>query len=393
MNKSGKDVKMLLIDIPWDCLYGRQIRRGIGKYGRPDRPWLFTNFQDYRHSNWSRRVKPVGMISMRRPKEYEADARRYDLTAVGVGVWSPGGEFSSLPYADVDPEALGKMAAEYFIERGFRHFGMAALDKSFYSRYRGEAFVEVLRRRKLPCDVFNPRKKYPPCGIPLPPLSYYSERACRWLASLPKPAAVFCINDFVGLWICELCRQIDIRVPEEVAVLGVDDDETFCDIACPHLSSIRLPGEQVGYEATNLLNDILGGGKAPKRPILLPPLGVMTRQSTDVMAIDDRYVIKAVQFIREHAHEGIRVESVMAEVRMSRRPLERRFKAALGRTPFTEIRRVQIEKVKTLLTQTDKTLEAIVPECGFDSVTRMSPAFRKATGMSPGAFRKRLHRH
>lgn len=387
-----EDAKIILLDIPWDYLYGRQVCWGIYRYARPQLPWTFAG---RRHREWLRHPGTVGIISMRQPKNYLADARRYGLSAVGVGVWSPGREFSGLPYVDVDPKAVGKLAANYFIERGFRNFAMinsckVGFFRDFLSMYRGEAFVAALRRRKFSCDVFDDRKKYPPCGKPVPIITGVAERARRWLVSLPKPLAVFAIDDSVGTWVCGTCWQTGLRVPEEVAVLGVNDDEMLCHISPPHLSSIQLPGEQVGFEAAKLLDAMLGGQRAPKRPTLLPPMGVVTRQSTDVMAIEDHYVTQAVQFIRENALKGIRVESVTSAVHMSRRVLERRFRKILGRSPFSEIRRVQIEHIKTLLARTNNTLEAIAPECGFDSVTRMNAAFRKALGVSPGAYRKQF---
>ena len=164
----------------------------------------------------------------------------------------------------------------------------------------------------------------------------------------------------------------------------------FCSIVYPHLSSIAVPAEQIGFEAAKLLDAMLSGGKPPKRPILLPPMGVVTRHSTDVMAIEDNYVVEAMRYIRENASKGIRVKEVAKAVSMSRRLLERRFRKSIGRSPFAEIRRLQIEHIKTVLAQTDKTLEAIAPECGFESIMCMSLAFKKATGKTPGAWRKQF---
>ncbi len=378
--------KAILMDFSWDSHYGRQVQYGVKRYAQPHRLWMLLYAWSHHNRSMWRDARAAGMISIRRPRDYMASARRYGLAAVGVGVWLPSQEFSHLPYVDVDPKAVGEMAAEYFINLGFRNFGLITSNRISYPQYRGEAFVEALQRRKLTCDVFKNRKKYPSYGEPLPG----HEQILRWLATLPKPLAVFCINDAIGFWLCAVCWRAGIRVPEEVAVLGADDDYLLCSMAHPHLSSIQIPAEQVGFEAAKLLDAMLSGQKPPKRPVLLQPMGVITRQSTNVMAIEDGYVTRAVRFIRENAHRGIRVENVTNEVSMSRRMLERRFKKILGRSPFSEIRRVQIEHIKMLLAQTDKTLEAMAPECGFDSVTRMNAAFRKAIGISPGAYRKQF---
>ncbi len=392
-----KNLKTIIIDVPWDYRFGRQVHRGAYRYARPNRPWLFDSLVINARPGWLRDANTVGIISSMPPKAYLAEARRYNLAAVGVGIWAPGGEFSGLPYVDVDPRAIGQMAAGYFIERGFRHFGMIDSNRIGFSRdflpgYRGQAFVEALRRQGLSCNVFNHSKRYRPCGKALPAILGIDERIRRWLAGLSRPVAVFATNDSLAMYVCGICWGAGIRVPDEVAILGVDDD-ICCEMAHPNLSSIRVPGEQVGYEAARLLDALLGGRKIRKRPVLLPPVGVVTRQSTDIMAIEDRCVVEAVRFIREHAYDGIRVMDVVAKVPLSRRTLEQRFRASLGRSPFAEIRRIQIERVRMLLAQTDKTLEAIAPECGFDSVTRMSAAFRKAVGVAPGAYRRQFRRH
>ena len=387
-----ENAKIILMDFPWDCQFGRQVQKGICRFAWPNLPWILMRvLSSYDHKKWAMQIhETVGMITMRQPEEYTPVARRYGLAVVGVGAWSPKRGFSGLPYADVDPRALGKMAAEYFLDRGFRNFGMFDADRTDHSRYRGVAFVAALRRRKFACDVFDNKKEYPQDGKALSDVIGASERIRRWLVSLPKPLAVFCIDDAMTLWVCSVCRRAGIRVPEEVAILGADDDDLLCGISWPHLSSIAVPAEQVGFEAARLLDTMLSGKKPPKRPVLLPPVRVVTRQSTDVMAIEDLRIVEAVRYIRENAHKGIRVDSVMSEVRLPRRTLEQRFRKALGRSPFEEIRRVQIERIEMLLSQTDMTLEALAPECGFVDVARMSLAFKKVTGTSPGAWRKQF---
>lgn len=390
MKKKQKGPKIILMDLPWDLYFGRQVQHGICQYAWPDRPWVFIRIWGHTNSRWLRNTDTAGMISMRHPRDYLTDALRYDLATVGVGKWDATPQFRGLAYVDVDPVAIGEMAAKYFIERGYRNFGMIAWHKDIHSQYRVDSFVAALRRRKLSCSLFDHKKKYPPCGKPLPAVSGEAEKIRRWLTELPKPLAIFAIDDQMGAWVCPVCRRTGINVPEDVAVLGVDDDNMFCAVTYPHLSSIAVPAEQIGFEAAKMLDGLISGKKAPKKPILLPPIGVMTRQSTDIIAIDDYYVVKAVRYISEHAHEGINVESVLNQVPLSRRMLERRFRKAVGRGLFAEIRRVQIERIKMLLANTDKTLEAAADECGFKSVSRMSALIKKDIGMTPGAWRKQF---
>ncbi len=385
-----KCLKRVVADIPLEFRFARQVIRGVYRYAQSHCQWVLGIGLPRRPGSVLRDKSVVGIISMRQPGDYVPVAQNYGLKAVGTGMWTDVREFTALPYVDVDPNAIGEMAADYFIERGFRSFGMFTTADCFHGQSRGEAFVAALRRRKLPCDIFDPKKKYPSRGKPLSTVTDYNECIRRWLVGLAKPLAVFTLNDPIGAWICAICYRSDIRVPEEVAVLGADNDEIFCNICGPPLSSIRMPVEQVGYEAARLLDAMLRGRRVPKRPILLPPIDVVTRQSTDIMAVDDRRFVEAVRFIREHACEGIRVKHVTAASTLPKRMMERQFKEILGRGPFAEIRRVQVERIKMLLSQTDKTLEAIAPDCGFGNISHMSVAFKKATGMAPGAYRRQF---
>ncbi len=389
-----RKTKVILLDIPWDSQYGQRIRLGIYRYARPRRLWMFINVGSYGRDNpWLKRSETVGVISMQRPQVFAEAVRSRDLSVVCIGDKAPKSVFSDFAYVNVNPKAMGEMAADYFIQRGFRNFGLITSyspDNISPFLHRGESFIRAAKRKKLTYSVFDPQKKYPLSGEPLPAFAENVERVRRWLASLPKPLALFAVDDSLGMWVCEVCWYAEMHVPEEVAVLGADDDEVFCGMANPHLSSIQVPDEQVGYEAAKLLDAMLLHNGRAGRSVLLSPMGVVTRQSTDVMAITDHYVTRAVRYIRENAHKGIRVEHVIEEVRMSRRTLEQRFQASLNRSPFSEIRRVQIERVKTLLAQTDLTHEAIAPECGFSSVTRMAPAFKKATGMTLGGYRRQF---
>jgi LacI family transcriptional regulator len=335
---------------------------------------------------WIRHAKISGVISMCQPEMYAAEARY----VVGVGGRTPRSKSSAMPYVDVDPKALGEMAVKYFIDRGFSNFGMIDMGTAFHSRHRGEAFVAALQRRELSCSIYNPRKKYTDPGRPVPFIVDSDEQIRRWIMGLPKPLAVFAADDRAGLWTCVVCWSTGINVPEEVVVLGADDDEMFSGMAQPHLSSIRVPAEQVGFEAARILDTMIAKRRVTWRSVLLPPIGIVTRQSTDTIAVDDNRVADAVRYISDNAQRGIRVEDVAEHVSLPRRMLERRFKSAIGRGPFAEIRRVQIGNIKMLLAQTDKTIETVASECGFDNVMPMGEAFKKATGMPPGAWRRQF---
>jgi LacI family transcriptional regulator len=185
-----------------------------------------------------------------------------------------------------------------------------------------------------------------------------------------------------------VCRIAGVAVPEEVAVLGVDDDELLCNLATPPLSSIILNSHRTGYLAATLLEQMLAGQTVAPEIHQVDPLGIHTRQSTDILAINHRDVACAVRFIREHAHDGINVEDVLSAVPLSRRVLERLFEKYLGRTPHEEIVRVKVARIKQLLSDTDQSIADIARAVGFRHVEYLSAAFKRVTGISPIAYRQ-----
>ena len=211
-----------------------------------------------------------------------------------------------------------------------------------------------------------------------------------WLRQLPKPVGVFAANDLWGLPVVEACRIAGLSVPDDVAVLGADNDELRCELARPSLSSIVSPAERVGYEAASLLEHLIHGAEPPAKPLLIPPIGVVTRQSSDVLAGCDPEVTAAVRFIRENAHRPLSVNDVLRKAPMSRRSLERHFRSILERSVGAEIRHVHLERVRDLLASTALRMDEVASRSGFTSVHYMSRIFRRETGMTPTAYRRQV---
>jgi LacI family transcriptional regulator len=213
------------------------------------------------------------------------------------------------------------------------------------------------------------------------------------LKGLPKPLGVMACNDMRGQHVLEACARVRLRVPEEVAVIGVDDDALLCELCDPQLSSVVPNAEGVGYEAAALL-DRLMAGKAPlKTPLLISPLGITTRQSTDILAVEDPHIATALRFIREHACLGATVGDVLAHVPLSRTMLERGFRKYLGRSPQQEIRAIQMKRVSQLLADTNLKLAEIAELAGFKHPEYLNVAFKRDTGQTPGKYRKASKRH
>jgi LacI family transcriptional regulator len=209
-----------------------------------------------------------------------------------------------------------------------------------------------------------------------------------WLQSLPKPVGLMACNDLRAHQVLMACDENDLAVPEEVAVIGVDNDEAICGLSRPPLSSIDQNAEEVGYQAAALLDRLMQGGAPPQEKLIVEPSSVVARQSTDVVAVADADVAAALHHIREHACDGLSVNELLASVAMSRRTLERRFASLLGRSPKDEIARVQVGHVKRLLTMTDYPLAKIAQLTGFGYVESMCVLFKNMVGQTPGQYRR-----
>lgn len=220
-----------------------------------------------------------------------------------------------------------------------------------------------------------------------------NQKKVKWLRRLPKPVAIFTNEDTPARYLADLCRQLGLEIPDDVALLGVGNDELECRLTMPLLSSIAVPSQHIGYEAAALLDRLMAGQPAPDEPILLPPLRVITRHSTDIMALEDEVVQAALQYIRRHASEPIRVAEVADAVTVGRRDLERRFRRLLDRSVLEEIHRVRIGQAAVLLADTHLPISTVARRAGFTSSRQLDGLFARHKGMTPTAFRRRAQAH
>lgn len=294
-----------------------------------------------------------------------------------------------VPYVETDDAAIAAVAADHFVERDFRHFAFIGDARFRWSENRRTAFAAALAGRGHTVHDFadaiprRPRK----ASRASPESSDDDEAIERWLSGLPKPVAVFACYDIRGRQVLEACRRARLDVPDHVAVLGVDDDELLCGLSTPPLSSVVPDAVGAGRLAAELLERLMRGERLARGEWLLSPLGISTRQSTDVLAIDDDFVVAAVRYIRDHACRGIKVTDVADALQTSRRILEHRFAKRLGHTPHEEILRVQFRRVEQLLRETDLPLATIADRCGFHHPEYMTVAFTRRHGMPPSRWR------
>jgi LacI family transcriptional regulator len=287
---------------------------------------------------------------------------------------------ADLPYVETDDAAIAQAAADHFFERDFRHFAFLGDNRFQWSDNRCRAFVEAVAAKGNDVAVFSSRRTTA--------LADDDEAVEAWLTGLPKPVALLACYDIRGRQAIDACRRAGIAVPDEVAVLGVDDDDVLCGLASPPLSSVMPDAIGAGRLAAELLEQVMRGEQLEQSERLLPPLGIATRQSTDVLAIDDPLVVAAVRQIRDHACDGIKVTDVARSLATTRRALENRFTKRVGHTPHEEIARVQFRRVEQLLRETELSLAAIATRTGFKHTEYMTVAFTKRHGMPPSRWRK-----
>ncbi len=366
--------------------YTRSLLRGIKRFISENGRWsvfLELRARDSRLPAWLRSWDGDGILC-RSFNQEGIDA----IASLGV----PAVELRAaklqhtMPFAGVDNQALGALVAEHLIERGFRHFGCYELDIEVFFEERRNNFVNTLAEHGFDCHCLRSHERSEIT-------SEWEEQQqvlVDWIRHLPKPIGIMACTDQLGFWLLDACSRAGVAVPEDVAVVGVEDDESLCEMATPSMSSVHFPGARIGYEAAALLARMMAGEPGPSAPILIPPTGIVVRQSSDIIAVDDPVVAKALRWIRENAHLNIRVADVSSQVDMSRSTLERRMKRLLGRSPQEEISRVRLRMVKELLAETDLTLERIAHRTGFAHVQYMVELFRNRFGVTPGQYRKKV---
>lgn len=370
--------------------YGRELLMGIARYVRIHGPWSIE-FEEgdpgEQFPKWFARWKWDGIIARISTPEMAEVIRRTGVPAVDLSGILPEAGF---PQIRSDERAVGSMAADHLLERGFKNFAFCGFNGTDWSDLRRASFERRISEAGFACHVFeNPGSMQSASNADYEERGERHERELmRWLQALPKPCGLMACNDARGRQVLNCCRELGVAVPDEVAVIGVDKDEIFCELSDLPLSSVILNTQQIGFEAAALLARLMAGENAQSAFTWVKPIGVMARQSTDVLAIDDRHIAAALRHIREHACNGLDVEAILKVVPLSRSVLERRFSQILGTSPKAEILRVRLERVCRLLAESDLSLAEVGHKAGFDHPEYMSRLFKKKMGITPGEFRK-----
>jgi len=363
---------------------GRDILRGVARYVREHEPWaLYHEPHGLEESvpQWLRRWNGDGIIARIQTRRIAQQ-----LAASGIPVVDVLGVVPALPFplVHVDNVAIAHMAAEHLLERGFRRFGFFGIEGENWSDQRYAGFCAA---------VSGVQSQVPIYRLPRDAKGRRSwERAendiARWIAGLPKPAGALICSDQRGSQFLEACRRASVSVPNELAVVSVDNDEPLCEVCLPPLSSVEPGHLNVGYQAAALLDSLLRGGAPPKKALQVAPLETVTRLSSDALAVSDPRIGMALRLIRDQAATGVRIDGIAREVGLSRSVLQRRFRAILHRSVHQEILNVRIKHARELLATTEISLAAVAERGGFKHQEYLGAVFRARIGKTPAQVRE-----
>lgn len=375
--------------------YGRGLLRGILRYARLHGPWSLSvapgHFDQVlpKAKSW----KGTGIIARIRSPETEKLIRATRLPFVASTLSESRPPLASGRFGDIrtDSAAIARMGATHLLEAGLHHFGFCGFANCHWSAVREREFSEWVKHTSYTCSthrITTANWMQRPNWIE----SWEHERPimARWLKSLPKPVGIMACNDACGREVLQVCTSEGLRIPDEVAVVGVDNDEMMCELSSPPLSSVALDLEKAGYDAARLLDGFMtghtnGGGQV----VQVEPTHVVTRRSSDVIVQEDSLVAGALRFIRDHAKHTMSVALIADELRVSRRTLERRFLRSMGRTILSEIIHSHLSRAKQLLVETDLPCHKVAVESGFGSLKSFNRSFNLKEGTTPQTFRLR----
>lgn len=372
---------ILLIDCASE--HDRKLLRGMMRYSKEHGPWLF-----YRISPGSRFGEDREEWVVKWAKQWKADAiigrwddRKMDLLdSVDIPVVLQNNKSRSQVFSNLtgDYDSTGRMAAEYFRKKLYRDYAFFGIRDIVWSEERCEGY------RK---EVLSHNGRF---------YSYMEQisgddrdQIIEWLKSLPKPAALFCCDDAHAQFITETCKIAGIRVPEDIGILGVDDDDLLCTISDPQLSSVQMDVERGGYMTCKLLHqNILSRSRKPFN-VSIAPLGIKERASTSFLDVTDPHVLKLIKIIDSDYANEVKMDTLLQMVPLSRRSIEMRFKKATGYTIYQYLLSVRVEHFAYLITTTDRPYMDIAYEVGFRDLSNVSRTFRKYKGCTPIEWRKR----
>lgn len=383
--RTGKKTTVLLLIDP-SRAYERALLKGIAHYAHLHGPWIFVREAPFweRHSRAAllRQLTSVDGIIMREGPFLK------DILSLRIPAIVSNYATEHIPKVTnlvSDHESIGEMAAHHLLERGFKNLAFCGYPALFWSQRRFKGFEACAKQAGLQVHSYQPPKG----SHALP---WEAERAylLRWLRELPKPVGLMACIDERSQQVAEVCQAEGITIPEEVAIVGVDNDEMICTLSNIPLSSVAINAENGGFEAAARLHRLmLKDRKEALTPLLITPSHVVTRTSSDILSLDDSQIVKALRYIRENCKRILYVEEVARAAGLSRRVLEKRFRAVLNLSVSEHLRHCRVELITAMLLESPMTIAEIALAIGFSDAAHISRYFRSQTGISPQEYRKR----
>lgn len=381
--------------------YGRGLLKGIARYARLHGSWDFITRPDY----YSRppasgsfedfksflanldAAKIDGMILRELPQPFMELLSSFNTPSIVMPYLN---EFPEkfINRVITDSKAIAEMVAEYYIDKGFRNFAYCGYDNMFWSEKRKRSFINILNKKGYDLFLYsNPDYSD----------TYKNqddiEKLAKWLKKLPKPAAMLTCTDDRGLQVLNACRNVEIKVPEEIAIVGVDNDDLVCDLSSVGISSVELATEKAGYQAAEILDKIITNKESKPFTVKVHPKKIITRRSSDISAIEDEEVAAAINFIRDNSRNKICVTDVVNAAACSRRVLEKKFNKLLNKSIAQEIKKFKANKIAELLAETDLSIKQVCQLTGFEDQKHISRYFYREKKITPKKYRQMCQWH
>ena len=398
-----KSILKVILLLDTSRVSGRKLIRGIAMYARLHGPWLFNRqpmFNQYQENTKIFQSETKLLSSL---KKWNANGiianninhkEQFDmLSDMGLPMAIVGSYLPQKPKAKhlrirSDSDAIGRIAAEHLLDRGYKNYAFCGYDFLNWSTARGKGFANRLAQNGIETYFYKQPKT-------LNKRRWVNEQfiMAEWLSSLPMPVGLMACNDDRAQQVIEACKIAHLHVPEQVAIIGVDDDEFVCDLADPPISSIPLDNKKTGFETARLLHKMMMGEKVKNKEIIVKPTHVVTRQSTDILAIEDYDVAIALRYIRQHSKQIIQVEDILKIVPIGRRTLEEKLKKSIGRSIYSEISRCRVNHICQAIIETNQPISQIAYDFGYTSAAHIARYFQRVKGMTPLEYRKRYGQH
>jgi LacI family transcriptional regulator len=363
------------------------VMRGVSEFAAKQGKWILTTHGEATQvpldglHGWN----GDGIIALLDTPSEARAARRFFMRGTPVVTFSGTLHDPGVPRVTTDDAAIGRAAAEHLISQRYERFALFTLGGSAYSAARGAAFAARLRASGKTFATYES-----PAGSSLSPAWHDETQALMdWVRALPRPTGVFAVNDYLAQRVTEACGDCDIRVPNEVGVVGADNNSVLCESSMPTISSVDCDWHGIGYHAAALLHRLMNGGDPPEEDQVIPPQAVASRASTELWRVADTRLSLAMTYVRDHPGELFGVERLLDLCGISRRTLELIFRQHLGCSPHQFLNRARVEHAKRLFREHGRpTVEQISQQCGFRDVRRFREVFRRVEGVTPMAYQR-----